>query len=107
MVLWGYRTPLRRLDGGQRVATSKPTAGSRPGGTGRRIGAAAICLALAGVLSAGCGGGGGSTGKTLTIADFDPFSGGNATYGFTEEAGCTPAVNVINQAGGVLGKKLR
>ena len=45
--------------------------------------------------------------EILTIADFDPFSGENATYGFTEEAGCVPAVNLINTNGGVLGHKLQ
>jgi branched-chain amino acid transport system substrate-binding protein len=52
---------------------------------------------------AGCSSGGSST---LTIANFDPFSGPNATYGFTEQAGCVPAVNLINAAGGILGKTL-
>jgi branched-chain amino acid transport system substrate-binding protein len=40
------------------------------------------------------------------IADFDPFSGPNSAYGFFEEAGCIPAVNLINKAGGVLGHRL-
>lgn len=45
-------------------------------------------------------------GQTLTIAVFSPFSGANADYGFFEYAGCPPAVNLINAAGGVLGNKL-
>jgi branched-chain amino acid transport system substrate-binding protein len=52
---------------------------------------------------AGCSSGGSST---LTIANFDPFSGPNANYGFTEQAGCVPAVNLVNAAGGILGKTL-
>src|SRR6202035_1697607 len=76
-------------------------------------------LATIGVLTvlaaSACGGSGSPSsgtndqfapGSTLVIADFDPFSGPNAPYGFTEEAGCIPAINLINQAGGVLGHKL-
>ena len=44
--------------------------------------------------------------STLTIANFDPFSGPNAGEGFSAEAGCVPAVKVVNEAGGVLGHEL-
>lgn len=47
-----------------------------------------------------------SSGSVLTVAVFDPFSGPNAGYGYGELAGCAPAVDVINQHGGVLGHSL-
>jgi branched-chain amino acid transport system substrate-binding protein len=57
--------------------------------------------------SAGGASGGGSSGSgALTIADFSPFSGPNATYGFLEQAGCAAAVKLINQQGGVMGHQL-
>lgn len=42
-------------------------------------------------------------GGTLTIANVQPFSGTNAAYGPEQQAGCVSAVNLINDAGGVLG----
>ncbi|MDQ1486340.1 MAG: hypothetical protein QOJ62_2033 [Actinomycetota bacterium] len=69
-------------------------------------------IGLAGVMAlatAACSSGStGSvkSGATLEIAVFSPFSGTNADYGFFEYAGCPPAVNLINAAGGVLGHKL-
>src|SRR5579859_7987245 len=63
-------------------------------------------IGMAAVLVAALTGCGSSSGQTLTIANFDPFSGPDANYGFTEQAGCVPAVNLVNQAGGLFGKKL-
>jgi branched-chain amino acid transport system substrate-binding protein len=70
-----------------------------------------LALGSAATLLAACSGNGSGTGangggKTLEIAVFSPFSGANADYGFFEYAGCPPAVNLINAAGGVLGNKL-
>lgn len=64
-----------------------------------------VCGVVAVLVSAlaGCGS---TNPTTLTIANFDPFSGPNANYGYTEQAGCVPAVNLVNAAGGVLGRKL-
>jgi branched-chain amino acid transport system substrate-binding protein len=70
----------------------------------------AACGSSSGAGGAGGGGssgGGGSAGSgALTIADFSPFSGPNATYGFLEQAGCAAAVKLINQQGGVMGHQL-
>jgi branched-chain amino acid transport system substrate-binding protein len=57
--------------------------------------------------ASGGSGSGASAGSTLSIANFDPFSGPNAGEGTTAQAGCIPAVRVVNQAGGVLGHHLR
>lgn len=49
----------------------------------------------------------GASGKYgVVIADVDPFSGPTAAYGAYEQAGCIPAVNLINANGGVLGHKV-
>src|ERR1700674_3146066 len=40
---------------------------------------------------------------TLTFASFNPFTGPDASFGPEMAAGCIPAANTINQAGGVLG----
>lgn len=72
-----------------------------------------LCALLAACGSSSTGGaatGGGATGSgggsTLTIANFDPFSGPNSAYGFFEQAGCVTATKLINAEGGVLGHKL-
>ena len=74
----------------------------------RRLTRVTICASLL-LVACGSGGGSGSSssgGGPLVIANFDPFSGPNAPYGAFEQAGCTPAVNVINAQGGVLGHTL-
>lgn len=48
----------------------------------------------------------GSSGGTLNLVAFDPFSGSDASYGPLALSGCYPAVHFINAAGGVLGHKL-
>jgi ABC-type branched-subunit amino acid transport system substrate-binding protein len=49
----------------------------------------------------------GATPKTytgaLTFASFNPFTGPDASFGPEMAAGCIPAANLINQAGGILG----
>ena len=40
---------------------------------------------------------------TLTFAVFNPFTGPDASFGPEAAAGCIPAANLINQAGGILG----
>ncbi|MEA2633746.1 MAG: hypothetical protein QOH92_513 [Chloroflexota bacterium] len=73
----------------------------------RRLNALLIGMALA--VSA-CGGSGAGTPRTMTgnlvIANFNPFSGPDAGFGPEEYAGCYPAVQLINRAGGVLGHQL-
>ena len=67
---------------------------------------------LAGVALAvsACGGSGPGTARTmtgtLTIAMLQPFSGPDANFGPEESAGCYPAIQLINRAGGVLGHPL-
>jgi ABC-type branched-subunit amino acid transport system substrate-binding protein len=81
-----------------------------------------VGLGVVVLVAAGCGGGGksGNAGTTaagataatsqkvgtLTIANFNPFSGGDADFGPEMVAGCIPAVKLINEAGGVLGNKV-
>jgi ABC-type branched-subunit amino acid transport system substrate-binding protein len=78
-----------------------------------------ICIAAAAIVVgvAGCGssddggdGNGGAAkdggGKTLVIANVQPFSGADAAYGPEQDAGCIPATKAINDAGGVLGNKM-
>lgn len=82
----------------------------------------ALALGMVVFVVAGCGGSGKSgssvtttgtaTGAavqkvgTLTIADFNPFSGADADFGPEMTAGCIPAVKLVNQAGGVLGNQM-
>lgn len=66
-----------------------------------------VCAALAAALVVGGGAGAATTGGgTLTVGAFNPFSGGDADFGPEMMAGCLPAVNLINAAGGVLGSKM-
>jgi branched-chain amino acid transport system substrate-binding protein len=81
----------------------------------------ALALGIVVLIGAGCGGSGkggssATTGTTtgaavqkvgtLTIANFNPFSGADADFGPEMTAGCIPAVKLINQAGGVLGNQM-
>ena len=73
----------------------------------RKLAGLLIGIALA--VSA-CGGSGPGTARTmtgtLTIALLQPFSGPDASFGPEELAGCHPAIQLINRAGGVLGHPL-
>jgi branched-chain amino acid transport system substrate-binding protein len=62
-------------------------------------------VALIAVVLGGCGGSGGS--GALVIGAFNPFSGGDADFGPEMMGGCVPAVQLINQAGGVMGHKMK
>jgi ABC-type branched-subunit amino acid transport system substrate-binding protein len=44
--------------------------------------------------------------STLTVAAFNPFTGGDAAFGPEMMAGCLAAVNSVNAAGGVLSNKV-
>ena len=67
-------------------------------------------LAGVGLAVSACGGSGPGTARTmtgtLTIAMLQPFSGPDANFGPEESAGCYPAIQLINRAGGVLGHPL-
>lgn len=65
-----------------------------------------VCVGVAALAAAGCGGGG-SKGGTLVVGNFNPFSGGDADFGPEMMAGCIPAAKLINEAGGVLGKTVK
>jgi branched-chain amino acid transport system substrate-binding protein len=69
----------------------------------RRV--AMFCGVVAMAALAGCGGQGGA-GSTLVVGAFNPFSGGDASFGPEMMGGCIPAVSLINQAGGVMGHKI-
>src|ERR1700756_1243967 len=66
---------------------------------------AMLCGAIAMAALAGCGGQSGSGGG-LVVGAFNPFSGGDASFGPEMLGGCIPAVQLINQAGGVMGHKV-
>jgi branched-chain amino acid transport system substrate-binding protein len=68
----------------------------------KRLGILVGALVLMGL--AGCGGS--SPGGPLVVGAFNPFSGGDASFGPEMMGGCVPAVRLINQAGGVLGHKV-
>ena len=72
--------------------------------------AAVGAMTLAACASTSSGGAGqaapASSGGTLNLVAFDPFSGSDASYGPLALSGCYPAVHLINADGGVLGHKL-
>lgn len=71
----------------------------------RAIGAAAVLLAVAACGSSG-GASGSGGGPPLTVGEFNPFSGPDATFGPEMTGGCVPAVRLINADGGVLGHQV-
>jgi branched-chain amino acid transport system substrate-binding protein len=70
----------------------------------RRLLAAAAAAVVVGTGLAGVGqSGAASSSYKLEIAVFSPFTGPNGEYGYFNYYGCVPAVDLINQAGGILG----
>jgi branched-chain amino acid transport system substrate-binding protein len=69
------------------------------------IGFTALALLTAACSSTSSGNTAQSNGP-LQIAIFESFSGANAAYGPEAAAGCYPAIRLINQEGGVLGRQL-
>ena len=64
-----------------------------------------FALALVGLISA-CGSTTTSNGKpkgSLTFVVFNPFTGPDASFGPEQMGGCSPAAELINKAGGILG----
>lgn len=82
---------------------------------GKRSGPASWCTALlvSAVVLAACGASTGPSAKprtytgTLSFASFNPFTGPDASFGPEMVAGCVPAKNLINQAGGILGHQVQ
>src|SRR5260370_32438614 len=52
------------------------------------------------------GGGGGRAGGTIKVGEFASLTGKEATFGTSSHEGTQVAIEEINAAGGVLGKKL-
>jgi ABC-type branched-subunit amino acid transport system substrate-binding protein len=77
-----------------------------PAAVGALLAACGSSNPAGGTAQAGSGSAGGSSGGTLNLVAFDPFSGSDASYGPLALSGCYPAVHLINAAGGVLGHKL-
>jgi len=67
----------------------------------------ACVMALAGLTGCGPGGGGSAAdGDTIKIGEVAALTGGTATFGTSSHAGTQMAVDEINAAGGLLGKKV-
>jgi branched-chain amino acid transport system substrate-binding protein len=72
------------------------------------LGACATAAAAL-VFVPGCkdpAGSGGSTGNTIKIGEYASITGGTATFGVSSHEGTMMAIDQINAAGGVLGKKI-
>jgi|HubBroStandDraft_6_1064221.scaffolds.fasta_scaffold90384_2 branched-chain amino acid transport system substrate-binding protein len=73
----------------------------------RRIAAAGAVIVLGGMaVGLGASGAAASSSYKLEIAVFSPFTGPNGEYGYFNYDGCVPAVDLINQAGGIEGHQL-
>lgn len=68
--------------------------------------AAFLALALLGFSSAGCKKSGGSENE-IVIGEYASLTGATATFGQSSHNGTKLAIDEVNAAGGVLGKKLR
>src|ERR1700730_11179832 len=71
-----------------------------------RLAVTALAAALALLSVAACSssaGGGSSPASTLTVGEFNPFTGPDAAFGPEMVGGCIPAIRLINAGGGVLG----
>lgn len=62
------------------------------------------CVSLAACASSP---GATKSGQTATVIAFNPFTGPDASFGPEMMAGCESAIRAVNNAGGVLGVKLR
>ncbi len=84
--------------------------------TKRRFLLAAFCAGTLALLQTGCdkpaqpgssgGGGGSSSGGTIKVGEFASLTGKEATFGVSSHEGTLMAIEELNAAGGVLGKKL-
>lgn len=66
-------------------------------------------LALAFVIGplASCGGGGGGDDTEIVIGEFGSLTGTTATFGISSKNGIDMAIDEVNAAGGVLGRRVR
>jgi len=72
----------------------------------RALVAAAAVLAVSVTAACSSAPAGAVKNSTLTVVAFDPFTGGDASFGPEMMAGCQAAVTAVNAAGGVLGNKV-
>jgi ABC-type branched-subunit amino acid transport system substrate-binding protein len=75
----------------------------------RRLTLGGALLAAAALTLAACGSNGSGSGSSsgpLVIGALSSFTGSDAGYGPEVQAGCIPAANLVNKAGGVLGHKI-
>lgn len=88
-------------------ASTHPKRRSAALGARLALAAGVVGLALT-ACSSSASSGSSTTGgsQVLEIANFSPFTGPNAPYGYFQYTGCVSAVYAINAAGGVLGHKM-
>ena len=72
----------------------------------RALVAAAAVLAVSVTAACSSAPSGAVKNTTLTVAAFNPFTGGDAAFGPEMMAGCLAAANSVNAAGGVLSNKV-
>ncbi|MEG2651522.1 MAG: ABC transporter substrate-binding protein, partial [Eubacterium sp.] len=65
-----------------------------------------VMLCLSVFALSGCGGGSSSSEDVIKIGTLGPYTGDTASYGNAAKNGIELAVDQINEAGGVLGKKI-
>jgi len=91
------------------ICTSSSTvAVSRPNPFARHYRRLSVALAVAGGLLlglAGCGGGGGT--DVIKVGQFASLTGKESAFGVSSDNGTQIAVDELNAAGGVLGKKIQ
>lgn len=72
----------------------------------KRLLALAVIVVMAVSLFSGCGAGAGTGGDTIKIGSVQPISGDVSAYGTQSRDAIQMAVDEINAAGGILGKKV-
>ena len=72
----------------------------------RALVAAAAVLAVSATAACSSAPSGAVKNTTLTVAAFNPFTGGDGSFGPEMMAGCLTAATAVNAAGGVLGNKV-
>ena len=65
---------------------------------------AAVCVVSSALLALACGGG--KSGDTIVVGHVASMTGDTATFGRSADQGIRMALEEVNAAGGVLGKKL-